>query len=75
MTFAYYIFVFFAAMVAYGDFRRGIYLAIILDLLRDLVRKADPTQSVLITLAGAAVWGAVFLGATRAYPALIQRAF
>ncbi|TWU27162.1 hypothetical protein Pla52o_10260 [Novipirellula galeiformis] len=75
MTTIYYSFVALSALIALSDFRRGIYFAIFIDLLRDIVRKTDPSESVLITVAGAAVWGAVFLGATKSYPGLVSRAF
>jgi EamA domain-containing membrane protein RarD len=43
------------------DVRVGLYLAILLDVLRDPVRKLSESQSIAITLIGASIWGAVFL--------------
>jgi hypothetical protein len=47
------------ALVALGNWRAGIYAGLLLDCLRDPVRKLAPDQPVLITIAGAAVWAAV----------------
>jgi hypothetical protein len=45
------------------DWRRGIYGCLLFDVIRDPVRKLSETQSVAVTVAGAALWFAVFLGA------------
>jgi hypothetical protein len=46
-------------LIAIGDWRQGVYAGILLDVLRDPVRKLSADQSVAITLAGAAVWAFV----------------
>jgi hypothetical protein len=77
----YYFCVFLAAAVALYDWRKGIYFCIVLDALRDPVRKLSPDQSVVVTVVVGLVWGAVFVGALvreqdrltaffRAYPRL-----
>lgn len=48
-------------LVAIGNWRAGIYAGLILDCLRDPVRKLVDDQTVLITISGAAVWGAVLV--------------
>lgn len=48
-------------LVALGNWRAGIYAGLLLDCLRDPVRKLVEDQSVLITIGGAAVWGAMLL--------------
>jgi len=48
-----------AALVALGNWRAGIYAGLLVDCLRDPVRKLVADQSVLITITGAAVWAAV----------------
>lgn len=75
MIWAYYALILFACGVAVLDFRRGIYLALLVDLLRDVVRKATPGESVFITLIGVAVWGAVFAGVAIKHRRLVRMAF
>src|SRR5262245_41894919 len=48
-----------ASLVALGSWRAGIYAGLLLDCLRDPVRKLATDQTVLVTIGGAAVWGAV----------------
>jgi hypothetical protein len=48
-------------LVALGNWRAGIYAGLLLDCLRDPIRKLAEDQSVLITIGGAAVWGAMLL--------------
>ena len=48
-------------LVALGNWRAGIYAGLLLDCLRDPMRKLADDQSVLITIGGAAVWGAMLL--------------
>ncbi|MFO1095500.1 MAG: hypothetical protein U0992_19680 [Planctomycetaceae bacterium] len=50
-----------ACLVAMGNWRAGIYAGLLLDCLRDPIRKLVDDQSVLITIGGAAVWGAVLV--------------
>lgn len=45
-----------------SDWRRAIYGAILLDFLRDPVRKLDPTQSIWITVSVVGLWGVITLG-------------
>lgn len=46
-------------LVAVANWRAGIYAGLLLDCLRDPVRKMASDQSVMITIGGAAVWAAV----------------
>jgi hypothetical protein len=48
-------------LVALGSWRAGIYAGLLLDCLRDPVRKLTDDQSIVITIGGAAVWGAVLV--------------
>ncbi len=50
-------------ILALSNWRLGIYLGILLDCLRDPLRKLTIDQSVLITLTGMLVWGFVIVGA------------
>lgn len=43
-------------VIALMDWRRAIYVGILIDVLRDPIRKLAPTQPVTITLSGAVVW-------------------
>ncbi len=52
-----------ACLVALSDWRRGVYLAIVLDFLRDPVRKLDPDESVIITVSVLGLWGVITLSA------------
>jgi len=47
------------SLVALGNWRAGIYAGLLLDCLRDPVRKLAADQSVMITIGGAVVWAAV----------------
>ncbi len=51
-----------ASIYALANWRKAVYLAILLDILRDPVRKLDDTQSVLITISVGGLWAAIFLG-------------
>lgn len=46
------------------DWRRGIYLCLVFDAIRDPVRKLTEGKPVIITLAASALWLAVLLGAS-----------
>lgn len=48
-----------ACLITLGDWRRGVYAGILLDVLRDPARKLSADQSIVITLAGAVVWAFV----------------
>lgn len=52
----WYVCVVAACIAAVADWRRGVYLGILIDAVRDPVRKLAPEQPVLITLSGAGVW-------------------
>jgi hypothetical protein len=75
MELTYYAVIGVACLLALRDFRQGVYVALVVDLLRDLVRKSAPDESVLITLAGASVWGAVYLGMAASERGLIRQAY
>ena len=55
---------FFAAL---GDWRKGLFLCLFFEALRDPVRKISDGNSVVITVAAGLIWAAVFLGASRRY--------
>ena len=61
----YYASVALVMVIALGDWRSGLYLAVVLDALRDPIRKLTESQSVAITIAGACVWVVVAFGAFR----------
>ncbi|MEZ5942723.1 MAG: hypothetical protein R3C18_15120 [Planctomycetaceae bacterium] len=49
--------------IAISNWRVGLYLAILADVMRDPIRKLSESQSVLLTVVGTLVWGGVLLGA------------
>ena len=51
-------------LLAVSDWRKALYAGILIDVLRDPVRKLVPLEPVLITLSGAAVWAVIVLVAT-----------
>src|SRR5579863_3566160 len=53
-----------AVMWAILDWRRGIYLCLVFDTIRDPIRKLTDEKPVVITLAACALWIAVLLGAS-----------
>lgn len=59
----FYLGIVFSAVVALANWRNGLYLCVVFDVLRDPVRKLAESNSVAITVAGAALWLAVALGA------------
>jgi hypothetical protein len=59
----WYVLVAVCCVIALSNWRVGIYLGVLLDCLRDPARKLADDQTVLITLTGVAVWGAVILRA------------
>lgn len=63
MEFLFYGVVAFSCLIAFRDWRQGVFAGIALDLLRDPVRKIIEGQPVAITLAGAFVWLVVALRA------------
>lgn len=62
---AFYLLTGFTFLVAIVDWRWGLYLCLVLDVLRDPARKLSDSQSVWMTVAAASVWGGVFLGVLR----------
>ena len=50
-------------LVAIVNWRLGIYLAILIDVIRDPIRKISDSHSVLITVVGTLVWIGVLMGA------------
>jgi EamA domain-containing membrane protein RarD len=52
----WYIAVAVGALVVISNWRAGIYVGILADCLRDPVRKLDPSEPILITLTGSALW-------------------
>lgn len=61
MTEAYYAFLGICVLIALSDWRAGILACVLVDVIRDPVRKLDPGHPVFITVAGALVWAAVFV--------------
>lgn len=61
----YYAAVATAITAALSDWRRGMYLALFFEALRDPVRKISDRHSVLVTIAAGMVWAAVLLGCSR----------
>lgn len=59
----YYLFVAFSAALALVDWRKGVLLCLVIDAVRDPLRKLVPGQPVLMTLVVGVVWLAVFAGA------------
>jgi len=55
------------------NWRRGIYLGIAIDFLRDPIRKLSPNQPVYITLSGAAFWGMLVLSILLTQPRMINQ--
>lgn len=66
----WYLFVLVGALYSVSNWKHGIYLGILIDVLRDIVRKLTPEQPVLITLSGAAFWGVLVFGSLIANPGL-----
>jgi hypothetical protein len=62
-------------LVAVGNWRVGLFAAILIDVLRDPVRKLSDSHSVLITVGGTLIWGGVLLGAFNAHGAEITSMF
>ena len=61
MELLYYAVVMLVILIALGDWRSALYLCVLLDALRDPVRKLTEGQPVAITIAGASVWAVVAL--------------
>ena len=59
----YYGFIVVLSILCFLDWRKGLYLCLLVDVLRDPVRKLIEDQPVFVTVAGAVPWGAVTLGA------------
>lgn len=63
ITYGYFALLGLACLVALSNWRQAVYFAILLDFLRDPVRKLDPNESVLITVSVLALWGVITLAA------------
>lgn len=61
-----------ASLYCLVDWRRGLYLCLVIDFVRDPVRKLAEDQPLAVTLAGVVPWMAVFLGAVVKDRAAIQ---
>lgn len=68
----WYLLVLVAALYSVSNLRQGVYLGIVIDILRDVVRKVVPDQPVLITISGAAFWGVLVISAFLAQPGRIR---
>jgi hypothetical protein len=62
LALGYFALVAMSSAVALGDWRRAVYLGILLDVIRDPIRKLTPGHPVYITLAVGGVWLLAFLG-------------
>lgn len=62
MTEIFYLLVAVSIFLAVANWRTGIYLVVLMDLLRDPVRKLDPSESVWITVSVNLIWGGIALG-------------
>ncbi|MBX3441663.1 MAG: hypothetical protein KF774_04590 [Planctomyces sp.] len=63
MATIYYGAVLLVSMYCLADWRRGLYLCLIIDAIRDPLRKMTEGHPVAMTVIGVAPWGAIFLGA------------
>jgi hypothetical protein len=72
MELIFYAVVAIASLYCLVDWRRGLYLCLLIDFVRDPVRKLAEDQPLAITLAGVVPWMAVFLGALVKDRAAIQ---
>ena len=61
LTVLWYVLVLTCCGVALWDWRKGLYAGLVIDILRDVARKAVDGNSVAITLSGCAVWGVVIV--------------
>jgi hypothetical protein len=77
----WYLFAAVVCLLAASDWRKALFAGVLIDVLRDPVRKLVPLEPVLITVSGAAVWAVIVLVAvfsnsaaaallTRTYPKL-----
>jgi len=69
ITELYYAALALSCFVALSNWRQAIYFAILLDFVRDPVRKLDPNESVLITVSVLILWGVIAVSAYRQSPA------
>lgn len=63
MEYAFIALILFTAIIALTNWRQAIYLCLLIDLVRDPVRKLSEDQSVWITVAGALPWLVIILKA------------
>lgn len=62
ITIVYLAFLAFSCAMSLANWRKGVYLAIVIDVLRDPIRKLTTDEPIWITLSGLAIWAFVFLG-------------
>lgn len=72
MEAVYYDIVGFCCLIALGNWRVGIFAIILIDVVRDPVRKLVPDHPVMITLAASAVWAAIFVGVYQKHHAQLR---
>lgn len=72
LTLVYYAMLGLSCLVALMNWRQGVYFAILLDFLRDPIRKLDPDESVIITVSVLGLWGVITLAACRQSKDVIQ---
>ena len=72
---AWYAFVLAACLVALVDWRLGIYVGLLIDVVRDPVRKLVPEEPVIITLSGAVVWLVIVVVAVFAKQTYVRSLF
>lgn len=63
LTYVYFGLLGLACLISLGNWRAGIYAAILLDFVRDPVRKLDPDEPVLVTVSLLGLWGVITLSA------------
>lgn len=62
MTEIYYLMVAFCFFIGVANWRAGLYCCVLMDLVRDPIRKIDPDQPVIITVAANVIWLGVLFG-------------
>jgi hypothetical protein len=59
----YFGFIALASVICFLDWRKGLYLCLLIDVARDPIRKLIENEPVLITVTGVIPWAAIFMGA------------
>lgn len=75
MELVYYLILAACFVACLANWRVGLYLCVLMDVVRDPVRKLTEDQSVLLTIATASLWLAVFLGVVARDQAQMWSAF